>query len=84
MIITYLFGAGAEGVPGFVWGILIAYFIFFNTFPLNMYFQYAQKGNWNDDLYSYPRGGYIYNLGMPMEKNGTKFSPWYLNLYFCG
>merc|ERR1712028_288076 len=32
----------------FVYGILGGYFIFFNTFPVNMVLQYARVGKWKD------------------------------------
>ncbi|KAI9331037.1 integral membrane protein [Zopfochytrium polystomum] len=43
-ILTYL-GAGAgANVPGFVWGILVCYFVCFNSFPITMVMQYAKWG----------------------------------------
>jgi hypothetical protein len=48
-------------VPGFVWGILGTYFIAFNTFPVNMYLQYAGIGKFKDYLYG-ERGYVILSL----------------------
>ena len=39
------------GVPGFVYGIIISLFLFFNTFSVNMVLQYKQVGKWKDYLY---------------------------------
>ncbi len=50
----YVFGAhqyGTSGVPGFVYWIYLSIFIMFNSFALNMYRQYKQKGKWADYLY---------------------------------
>jgi hypothetical protein len=46
-----------ENVPGFVWAILATYFIAFNTFPVNMYLQYAGIGKFKDYLYG--ERGYV-------------------------
>jgi hypothetical protein len=43
--------------PGFVWAILITYFIAFNTFPVNMVLQYLGVGKFKDYLYG--ERGYI-------------------------
>ena len=48
-------------VPGFVWGILGTYFVAFNTFPVNMYLQYAGIGKFKDYLYG-ERGYVILSL----------------------
>jgi len=40
-----------DQIPGFVWAIVIAYFITFNTFPVNMILQYLGVGKWKDYLY---------------------------------
>jgi hypothetical protein len=48
----YFLGSGNfSQIPGFVYGILVAYLIFFNTFPINMYLQYAKVGKWADYRY---------------------------------
>lgn len=50
-----------ENVPGFVWAILATYFIAFNTFPVNMYLQYAGIGKFKDYLHG-ERGYVILSL----------------------
>jgi len=40
-----------EGVPTFVYGIIISLFILFNTFSVNMVLQYKQTGRWRDYLF---------------------------------
>ncbi len=51
-IFAYMFGTGNfDMVPWFVWAIVITYFIFFNTFPINMILQYKNIGKWKDYLY---------------------------------
>lgn len=37
--------------PGFVYGIFISLFIFFNTFAVNMVLQYRKVGKWADYVY---------------------------------
>jgi hypothetical protein len=37
--------------PGFVYGIIISLFIFFNCFAINMVLQYKQVGRWRDYLF---------------------------------
>lgn len=44
-------------VPGFVWAILVTYFVAFNTFPVNMYLQYKGVGKFKNYLYG--ERGYI-------------------------
>jgi hypothetical protein len=39
---------GSETVPGFVYGIVIAQFLFFFSFGLNQWLQYSQVGRWSD------------------------------------
>ncbi|MDB4103486.1 heliorhodopsin HeR [Acidimicrobiales bacterium] len=41
---------GAEGPPGFVYGIIFTLFMFFNTFAINQWLQYRKKGRWTDYL----------------------------------
>jgi len=49
VVSLYFFGSGDFSlIPGFVYGILGGYFIFFNTFPVNMVLQYARVGKWKD------------------------------------
>lgn len=42
---------GSGGIPTFVYFIYGSMFVFFNSFALNMYLQYAKKGKWADYLY---------------------------------
>lgn len=42
---------GSETVPGFVYGIVVAQFIFFFSFGLNQWLQYRQIGRWSDYAY---------------------------------
>ena len=42
----FLGGGNFDQIPGFVYGILLSYVFFFNTFPVNMYLQYARVGKW--------------------------------------
>ena len=59
-ILLYMTGASAEvtqQTPWFVWAIVVSYFIFFNTFPINMVLQYLKKGKWSNYLYG--ERGYI-------------------------
>ena len=46
-----------DQVPGFVWAILITYFIAFNTFPVNMFLQYKGIGKFKNYLFG--ERGYI-------------------------
>jgi hypothetical protein len=39
---------GSKTVPGFVYGIVIAQFVFFFSFGLNQWLQYRQIGRWSD------------------------------------
>mmetsp|Transcript_93894 Transcript_93894/g.166122 ORF Transcript_93894/g.166122 Transcript_93894/m.166122 type:complete len:279 (-) Transcript_93894:388-1224(-) len=48
-VLSYFLGGGNYSqIPGFVYGILFSYFVFFNTFPINMALQYARVGKWAD------------------------------------
>jgi hypothetical protein len=49
-----------DRIPGFVWGILVAYIIMFCTFPINMYLQYAGVSYWSDSYQGYSMGGYLF------------------------
>jgi hypothetical protein len=54
VFVIYVWGAslyGSRGVPGFVYGIFVSIFIFFNCFAINMYLQYKKIGPWRDYLY---------------------------------
>jgi hypothetical protein len=49
VVLMYFFAGGNYSeIPGFVYGILGGYFVFFNTFPVNMALQYARVGAWED------------------------------------
>jgi hypothetical protein len=53
-IILYMSGQSPDAtaqVPWFVWAIVGTYFIAFNSFPVNMVYQYLGKGKWKDYLY---------------------------------
>ncbi|MEN9324429.1 MAG: hypothetical protein RL414_183 [Actinomycetota bacterium] len=50
-ILFYLFAVGGPGdtkAPGFVYGIVISLFLFFNSFALVQLFQYKKVGRWSD------------------------------------
>jgi hypothetical protein len=49
-LFVYLIGPG-DDMPGFVYGIFISIFIFFNLFGLNQYLQYRKIGKWSNYLY---------------------------------
>ncbi len=40
-----------QGVPTFVYGIIISLFVLFNTFSINMVLQYKKVGKWRDYLF---------------------------------
>jgi hypothetical protein len=48
---------GAETVPGFVYGIVIAQFIFFFSFGFNQWLQYREVGRWVD--YAFGEKAYL-------------------------
>lgn len=39
-----------EGPPGFVYGIIVSLFVFFNSFAINQWLQYKQVGRWKNYL----------------------------------
>lgn len=47
----------AEEVPGFVVGIFVSLFVFFNTFALNQWLQYRQVGPWRS--YAFGEKAYL-------------------------
>jgi hypothetical protein len=50
-ITIYLVGPGADQhAPGFVYGIFVSLFVFFNCFAINQWLQYKKVGKWNDYL----------------------------------
>lgn len=54
VIALYTLGSNSSpdtSVPGFVYGIMISLFIFFNIFAVNMILQYKKVGPWRDYLY---------------------------------
>eukprot|EP00163_Fabomonas_tropica_P009793 TRINITY_DN19697_c0_g1_i1.p1 TRINITY_DN19697_c0_g1~~TRINITY_DN19697_c0_g1_i1.p1 ORF type:complete len:279 (-),score=33.57 TRINITY_DN19697_c0_g1_i1:64-900(-) len=52
ILFTFL-GADVDysDVPAFVYALIVVYFVFFNTFPVNMTLQYMQYGKWSDYVY---------------------------------
>jgi len=42
---------GAQGPPGFVYGIIFSLFFFFNTFAINQWLQYRRIGRWSDYVF---------------------------------
>lgn len=52
-IFLYLIGSGngEGGPPGFVYGIFVSIFLFFNVFAVNMVLQYRKVGPWRDYLF---------------------------------
>ena len=53
IVAIYVLHPGFNGpaAPGFVYGIIITEFLFFNVFALNMWLQYHQVGRWRDYLF---------------------------------
>jgi hypothetical protein len=48
----YLISPGIEASPpGFVYGIFVSLFVFFNVFALNMWLQYRRIGPWRNYLF---------------------------------
>lgn len=53
VILLYVWAPGAESgasPPGFVYGIVVSLFLFFNVFAVNQLLQYGQVGRWRDYL----------------------------------
>ena len=53
-ITIYLLSPGSTSSaspPGFVYGIFVSLFVFFNVFALNQWLQYRAKGRWRDYLF---------------------------------
>ncbi len=51
-LVSYLvFASGGDGPPGFVYGILVSIFVFFNCFAINQWLQYKGVGRWSDYLF---------------------------------
>jgi len=52
-VLLYVLAPGSTSdatPPGFVYGIIISLFLFFNVFALNQWLQYKQVGRWRDYL----------------------------------
>ena len=59
-ILLYVAAPGSQSEaapPGFVYGIIVSLFVFFNIFALNQALQYAQVGRWR--RYAYGERAYI-------------------------
>jgi len=51
-IVVYMISPGVRASPpGFVYAIIGSYFVFFNSFAVNMVLQYKQVGPWKDYLF---------------------------------
>jgi hypothetical protein len=51
-IVIYVWAPGLTvSPPGFVYGIIVSLFIFFNCFAVNMILQYKKVGPWRDYLF---------------------------------
>lgn len=51
-IVIYVWAPGLDvSPPGFVYGIIISLFVFFNCFAVNMILQYRKIGPWSDYLH---------------------------------
>lgn len=48
-LFVYLLGPGSD-MPGFVYGIFVSLFVFFNLFAVNQLLQYRRVGKWRDYL----------------------------------
>jgi ABC-type multidrug transport system permease subunit len=54
ILVLYIWQPGATNaseIPGFVYGIVVALFLFFNTFGFNQAFQYKKIGPWKNYLF---------------------------------
>ncbi|MEE4276594.1 MAG: heliorhodopsin HeR [Thermoleophilia bacterium] len=53
-VVLYVLAPGSANEvspPGFVYGIIVSLFLFFNVFALNMWLQYKRVGPWRDYLF---------------------------------
>lgn len=53
-IAIYVLAPGSNSAatpPGFVYGIIVSLFVFFNVFALNQWLQYKQVGRWRDYIF---------------------------------
>jgi len=60
-ITIYVISPGSTSsaeIPGFVYGIIVSLFLFFNSFALVQYLQYKQVGKWAN--YRYGERAYIF------------------------
>lgn len=53
IVALYVWSPGFNGPapPGFVYGIIVTEFLFFNVFAVNMWLQYHKVGRWSDYLF---------------------------------
>jgi len=52
IIVVYVWAPGLNvSPPGFVYGIIVSLFLFFNCFAINMILQYKKVGPWRDYLF---------------------------------
>ncbi|MHA1989755.1 MAG: heliorhodopsin HeR [Candidatus Hodarchaeales archaeon] len=51
VIVDVFINIGSRNVPTFVYIAIVMYFIFFNSFALNMFLQYKKVGPWKDYLF---------------------------------
>lgn len=52
LIFIYFLGSGpSKDIPGFVYGVLVSYLVFFNTFPINMVLVYKRYGRWKNYMF---------------------------------
>ena len=60
-VVIYTVAPGSRSAaspPGFVYGIIVSLFVFFNIFALNQWLQYRARGRWRDYLFG--EGVYIF------------------------
>lgn len=53
-VVLYVLAPGSTSEatpPGFVYGIIVSLFVFFNSFALNQWLQYRGRGRWSDYLF---------------------------------
>lgn len=51
-VVVYVWAPGLDASPpGFVYGIIVSLFVFFNCFAINMVLQYKKAGPWHDYLF---------------------------------
>ncbi|MDX1621695.1 MAG: heliorhodopsin HeR, partial [Nitriliruptorales bacterium] len=58
LIVSVIGASGrGDGVPGFVYGIVVAQFVFFFSFAVNQWLQYREVGRWRS--YAFGEAGYL-------------------------